>query len=442
MVDRIGNCRILGEIGSGGMAVVYRAVQEPLGREIAIKSLKPSIAVDSGFAKRFEREAHFMASLQHENILHVYDFIKDRGTMHIIREYVQGIDLYDLLEVTPQLPVDIAAIITLQVARALDYAHFRGVIHRDIKPANIMVSRHGEVKLMDFGIARDDKLSDLTETGTGLGTPSYMSPEQILGDKLDFRSDIFSVGIVLYQMLTGRKPFVEDEARTVMQKIRLDRYAPPKKVGVEVPRKLERIMARCLQKMPANRYPTTQALIDDLTEFLAPRVLMSHNARLVMFLHEIGVMTGDQTDEVLSAVAPRVLRRGQRDSGFLRNVAKWQGAALAVLLLSGLTVQAASGRWSGPPIGEAPAALDVAEAGRLSVSADPWAHVHVDGVHVLTTPSARSLPLKPGRHYVKYINPYFEPVEHVVTIEAGQEVQDRATLSEPIGVGQDSETTP
>ena len=114
MVDRIGNCRILGEIGSGGMAVVYRAVQEPLGREVAIKSLKPSIAVDSGFAKRFEREAHFMASLQHENILHVYDFIKDRGTMHIIMEFVQGIDLYDLLEITPRLPVDVASIIALQ----------------------------------------------------------------------------------------------------------------------------------------------------------------------------------------------------------------------------------------------------------------------------------------------------------------------------------------
>jgi len=181
MVDRISNCRILGEIGSGGMAVVYRAVQEPLGRVVAIKSLKPSIAVDSGFAKRFEREAHFMAALQHENILHVHDFIKDRGTMHIIMEYVEGIDLYDLLEITPRLSIDIAAIIALQVARALDYAHFRGVIHRDIKPANIMISKQGEVKLMDFGIARDDKLSDLTETGTGLGTPSYMSPEQILG---------------------------------------------------------------------------------------------------------------------------------------------------------------------------------------------------------------------------------------------------------------------
>ena len=441
MVERIGACRVLGEIGSGGMAVVYEAIQEPLNRRVAIKALKPSIAIDSQFAERFEREAHFMASLQHENILHVIDFIKDGRSMFIVMEYVDGIDLYDLLERSPRVPADVAAIITLQLARGLDYAHFRGIIHRDIKPANIMVSMQGDVKLMDFGIARHERFGDLTETGTGLGTPSYMSPVQILGDKLDFGSDLFSVGIVLDQMLTGRKPFVEDESRTVMQKIRLDRYESPKKLGVEVPRKLERIMSRCLQKMPANRYPTTQALIDDLTEFLASRVPMSHNARLVMYLNEVGVMTGDQTDEVLSAVAPRVLRRGQRDSSFLWNVAKWQGAALAILLLSGLSVQAATGRWSGPHTGEAPMALDPAEAGRLTVSADPWAHVQVDGVRVLTTPSARAIPLTPGRHYLKYTNPYFQPVEHVITVEAGQDVHDRATLDEPVAASGDPEAT-
>ena len=245
MSDRIGNYRVLSEVGAGGMAVVYKAIQEPLGRLVAIKALKSTIAMDSQFAVRFEREAHFMASLQHENILHVVDFVKDGNSMYIVMEYVQGIDLYDLLEITPRLPVDVAAILTLQVARGLDYAHFRGIIHRDIKPANIMLSHQGEVKLMDFGIARDDKLSDLTETGTGLGTPSYMSPEQILGDKLDFRSDIFSVGIVLYQMVTGQKPFVEDESRTVMQKIRLDRFTPPRKLNPKVPRQLERIMQRC-----------------------------------------------------------------------------------------------------------------------------------------------------------------------------------------------------
>jgi len=442
MVERIGTCRVLGEIGSGGMAVVYEAIQEPLSRRVAIKALKPSIAIDSQFAERFEREAHFMASLQHENILHVIDFIKDGRSMFIIMEYVDGIDLYDLLERCPRVPADVAALITLQLARGLDYAHFRGIIHRDIKPANIMVSMHGDVKLMDFGIARHERFGDLTETGTGLGTPSYMSPEQILGDKLDFRSDLFSVGIVLYQMLTGRKPFVEDDTRTVMQKIRLDRYESPKKLGVDVPRKLERIMARCLQKMPANRYPTTQALIDDLTEFLAPRVPMSHNARLVMYLHETGVMTGDQTDEVLSAVAPRVLRRGQRDSGFLWSVAKWQAAALGLLLVSGLSVQAATGRWSGPPVGDASGSIDVSEAGHLTVSAEPWAHVYVDGVHLLTTPAARVIPLKPGRHYVKYTNPYFAPVEHVITIEAGKDLHDRAALTEPAVPAQSPEAAP
>jgi serine/threonine-protein kinase len=424
------------------MAVVYEAIQEPLSRRVAIKALKPSIAIDSQFAERFEREAHFMASLQHENILHVIDFIKDGRSMFIIMEYVDGIDLYDLLERCPRVPADVAALITLQLARGLDYAHFRGIIHRDIKPANIMVSMHGDVKLMDFGIARHERFGDLTETGTGLGTPSYMSPEQILGDKLDFRSDLFSVGIVLYQMLTGRKPFVEDDTRTVMQKIRLDRYESPKKLGVDVPRKLERIMARCLQKMPANRYPTTQALIDDLTEFLAPRVPMSHNARLVMYLHETGVMTGDQTDDVLSAVAPRVLRRGQRDSGFLWSVAKWQAAALGLLLISGLTAQAATGRWSGPPVGDASGSIDVTEAGRLTVSAEPWAHVYVDGVHLLTTPAARVIPLKPGRHYVKYTNPYFAPVEHVITIEAGKDLHDRAALTEPAVPAQSPEAAP
>jgi serine/threonine-protein kinase len=442
MVERIGTCRVLGEIGSGGMAVVYEAIQEPLNRRVAIKALKPSIAKDSQFAERFEREAHFMASLQHENILHVIDFIKDGRSMFIIMEYVDGIDLYDILERSPRLPPDVAAIITLQLARGLDYAHFRGIIHRDIKPANIMVSMQGDVKLMDFGIARHERFGDLTETGTGLGTPSYMSPEQILGDKLDFRSDLFSVGIVLYQMLTGRKPFVEDDTRTVMQKIRLDRYEPPKKLGVDVPRKLERIMGRCLQKMPANRYPTTQALIDDLTEFLASRVPMSHNARLVMFLNEIGVMSGDQTAEILSAVAPRVLRTGRRDRRFLWNVAKWQSAALVLILFTGLTVQAASGRWSGPPVGEPPVALDPAQAGRLTVSAEPWAHVHVDGAHVLTTPCARALPLTPGRHYVKYTNPYFASVEHEVIVEAGKTLHDHAALTEPLAVDTKLEAAP
>ena len=199
MLERIGNCRIVEEVASGGMAVVYRAVQDPLGRTVAIKALKTSAAAEENVVTRFEREAKSLANLQHENIIHVYDFHRERGAMFIVMEYVQGIDLYDLLEKCGRLPYDVAAIVAMQVARALDYVHYRSIVHRDIKPANVMLSRAGGVKVMDFGIARDQSYGgDLTEAGTGIGTPSYMSPEQILGDKLDARSDLFSLGIVLY----------------------------------------------------------------------------------------------------------------------------------------------------------------------------------------------------------------------------------------------------
>jgi len=410
MVERIGNCRILGEIGSGGMAVVYKAVQEPLGRLVAIKALKPSIAVDSQFAKRFEREAHFMASLQHENILHVHDFIKDGQTMYIVMEYVQGIDLYDLLERAPRLPVEVASIIALQVARALDYAHFRGIIHRDIKPANVMISHQGEVKLMDFGIARDETLSDLTETGTGVGTPSYMSPEQILGDKLDFRSDIFSLGIVLYQMITGRKPFVEDDARTVMQKIRLDRYTTPRKINHVVPRSLERILARCMEKLPVNRYPTTQALIDDLMEFLASRVPINYQARLVMYLRDVNVLSDAEADEILATGAPRSVRGSSMDRGLLRSVAAVNGALLVAAAIGGGVIQWTGGRLGADPsdfIAETGAPVVPQRAGYLRVVAEPWANVAIDGQPVITTPWAHRIPLAPGRHFVKFENPYY-----------------------------------
>jgi serine/threonine-protein kinase len=416
MPDRIGSCRIVGEIGSGGMAVIYKAIQEPLGREVAIKALKPSIALDSQFAARFEREARFMASLQHENILHVYDFVNDGNALYIVMEYVQGIDLYDLLQTSQRLSVEIAAIIGLQVARALDYAHFRGIIHRDIKPANIIISHHGEVKLMDFGIARDHALADLTETGTGVGTPSYMSPEQILGDKLDFRSDIFSLGIVLYQMLTGAKPFVEDESRTVMQKIRLDRYVTAHKLAPEVPSSLERILARCMEKLPANRYPSTQALVEDLMEFLAARVHINHSAQLVMYLRDQNVISANEADSVLIASATRSPRTGFRDRGLLRAVVRMFSLLLVGVVLVGGVIQASAGRFKqGDPDSFENASFSLGRAGFLRVVAEPWADVFVDGELVVTTPSAARVPLPPGTHYLKFVNPFYQ--EHSLTVQ-------------------------
>jgi serine/threonine-protein kinase len=273
---------------------------------------------------------------------------------------------------------------------------------------------------MDFGIARDDTMRDLTETGTGLGTPSYMSPEQILGDKLDFRSDIFSVGIVLYQMLTGRKPFQEDDSRTVMQKIRLDRYTSPRKINAAVPRPLERILARCMEKMPANRYPTTQSLIDDLQEFLHSRVPMNHNSRMVLYLRDIGFLTDDEAEEILAAAGPRgTVRRGPFDKKLVRNIALVQAVLAAAIVISGGAIQVASGRFdadgqsfassmTGPVIPP--------RAGFLRVVVDPWAEVWIDGQLVVTTPTARAIPLSPGVHYLKLKNPYYREVDREVRI--------------------------
>ena len=434
MLDRIGNCRILGEIGSGGMAVIYKAIQEPLERVVAIKALKRSIAIDSHFALRFEREARFMASLQHENILSVYDFVKDGDTMYIIMEYVQGIDLYDLLQHTPKLPVDVAALIGLQVARALDYAHFRGIIHRDIKPANIIISHQGEVKLMDFGIARDDSLSDLTETGTGVGTPSYMSPEQILGDKLDFRSDVFSLGIVMYQCITGKKPFVEDESRTVMQKIRLDRYVSPRKLATSAPRSIERVLGRCMEKVPSSRYPTTQALIDDLMEFVSSRVPINHSARLVMFLREVSIISDVEAEELLKASSARGGRGIAGDRALVRGAAVMFSVLCLGVMGAGGAIQASNGGLSGKfnafdSTGES--SIVPRNAGYIEVVVEPWADVYVDGEWVATTPTSARIALPPGKHYVKYKNPYFQELTTEIHVRREQTQRLTAKLVEP-----------
>ncbi len=430
MLNRIGNCQILEEIGSGGMATVYRAVQQPLGRAVAIKALKPSIAIDSQFAKRFEREAHFMASLQHENILHVHDFLKQDGSMYIVMEYIKGIDLFDLLERRRKLPADVAAIIALAVARALDYAHFRGIIHRDVKPANVMISRQGEVKLMDFGIARDDTQRDLTETGTGLGTPSYMSPEQILGDKLDFRSDIFSLGIVLYQMVTGQKPFIEDDSHTVMQKIRLDRYLSPRKLNPNVPRRLELIMARCMEKLPQNRYPSTQALVDELVEFLASRVAINHSARLVMFLREISVITDAEADEILEAGGSRGKSKRDHDRTMLRHVALAMSAVFACIVASGGGIQALAHKAQLRDVEAPTLVVDHADTGLLEVVVDPWAEVYADGKLLAVTPTAQRFKLSRGRHFLRFVHPLLEPEAREVIIGRGQVLRVEVQMHE------------
>jgi serine/threonine-protein kinase len=430
VIERIGNYRITDEIGSGGMAVVYKGIQESLGRTVAIKALKTSVSTDENVVARFEREATSVASFQQENIITVYDYFRDQGALFIVMEYVEGIDLYDLLDRRKTLPNDVAAIVSLQTARALDYAHFRGVIHRDVKPANIIISKLGSVKLTDFGIARTEA-SELTQAGVGLGTPAYMSPEQIVGDKLDHRSDIFSLGIVMYQMVTGQKPFVEDEQRSAMQKIRHDAAPPPRSLNPLVDKDLERIIQHCMQKRPDDRYASTQELVITLEQYLAAHVTQNYRARLVMFLKEEKLLSADETTATLH---PALIGdyQGQRPLLRIRRRARWPLAFFAVLItaVAALSIvlaehlRARRGTQPRPTCVTAP----VEPPAYLRVVAHPWARVEIDGRIETTTPFDRPLALETGPHKIRLTNPYFETVERSFVLRKGETLTLTETL--------------
>lgn len=285
----IASYKVLGELGSGGMAVVYKALQPTLDRLVAIKELRAEYMADTQVLARFEREATSLAALQHGNIVHIYDFFRDAESAFIVMEFVDGLDLFDVLARVGKLPVDVAAILGLQIAEGLEYAHYRGIVHRDIKPSNILISKSGEVKIMDFGIARDPGRADLTQIGMSLGTPAYMAPEQIAGDKIDFRADLFSFGICMYEMLTGHRPWGDDDGQAITRKVLYEGFTPITQHRQDIPEALERIISRCLQKYPDNRYRSTYELRRALASFTTTAVKSEPRQRVVVFLKNRGI---------------------------------------------------------------------------------------------------------------------------------------------------------
>jgi len=292
MRKSLGNYQILEEIGSGGMAVIYKAKQRFLDRLVAIKQLQSGLVTNQEVVRRFEREARAAFDLQHENIAVVHDYWEKSGSYYIVMDYVDGVDLSRIIQKVGSLPVDIALLIVLQIAKALEYAHGEGVVHRDIKPGNIMISREGKVKLTDFGIARvrSSVKEELTLPGAFLGTPAYMSPEQIQGDPVDWRTDLFSLGIVLYEMLTGERPFKGDEKGSVTEKIKEGKFLPPRKLNRKIPRSLHKVVLKCLKPRLAKRYRGTSRLrrrLEDLAEKIDKKV--EYQDRLKDFLKDCGI---------------------------------------------------------------------------------------------------------------------------------------------------------
>ncbi len=328
----IGSFAVERELGSGGMGLVLLGRHVPLDRLAVLKRLRPELASNPELVERFAREARAAAAVHHQNVVAVYDWISWRGEHYIAQEFVDGADLRTVLAQVGRLPWRIAALVALELARGLEAIHARGTVHRDLKPANVLLGRAGEVKIADFGIALDATSDGLTRPGITIGTPPYTAPEQLVGERADARSDLFALGVVLYEMLAGAPPHRETasgEAQALITRMQKERYTPLRKVAAEAPRWLVRLARSLLRGKPRARPASAQRVRRTLERSLGA---FPAEARvdLASWLWDQSVFQPREGDTV-------VLPAGRSDAGSAR---RWRRLALAASLAAALAAAA------------------------------------------------------------------------------------------------------
>ena len=329
--------QVIGSIASGGMAQVFRATDLTLMRPVALKVLHPELSIDSNFVERFRREAQAAANLSHPNIVPVFDWGEENGAYFIVMELVEGTSIAGLLYDEPTMSPSRAASISSQVAAALAVAHRSGVVHRDIKPGNILITEDGAVKVTDFGIAQAIATEDhLTAEGSVMGTATYFSPEQASGSMVDGRSDIYSLGVVLYELLAGRPPFVGDTPVSVAGMHVRDAVPSLRQFNTGIHVDLESITMMALAKNPARRYQTADEMRSDLLRFAegSPVQAAQRGGRALAgsdATQAVNVVSGERTQAVPIQAGPRtdVVRRRKSSAPFVA-----VSTALAMCLLA------------------------------------------------------------------------------------------------------------
>jgi len=324
----IGKYRIVGQLGRGGMGTVYKAVDETLDREVAIKVLNPELA-DTKIMKRFRAEATTLAKLNHPEIATIYELFQADNDLLLVMEYVRGETLESICVRLGALPAESAASVTDKVLSALEHAHCLGIVHCDIKPANVMVTEHGGVKIMDFGTARVRGAKYGTLDGYMMGTPAYMSPEQVLGQELDARADLYAVGIVLYRLLTAKLPFEADTAIAVAQKQIAEAPAPLHSHREDLPDWCDSMLQRALAKSPGERFQTAEEFREALRK--ATGLAMTELTKAFAISIEDAATTGPSQRTVLEHVKPTPLPMAAARTFVLAGPNQWStmGSALA-----------------------------------------------------------------------------------------------------------------
>jgi len=453
-VPRIKGYEIEEVIGTGGMSTIYRANQKSLNRTVVIKELSKTCVQEPLLIERFVREARMAAMLSHENIVHIYKYW-NRGNSHcIVMEYVDGKDLVYILNRVYTLPPIVSLVIAYEVIRALAYAHSYNIVHRDIKPGNIMLTRRGEVKLMDFGIAQIPSMTSLTLPGTFLGTPAYMSPEQTLGQKVGPHSDHFSLAVVLYEILTGSKPFYEDDEKTIFERIRTADYLPPRQIDSQIPRTISQLVKKCLQPNPKARYPTTQVLSQKIFKILRRRLRGDPRRFLRIYLEQQEIFPTQTAEEIslqgldeeeapdlsgFDLVYPdetvkygwakiRDFFQPQQIYRLIRNT--------CIILLSTLTIWVIHNprfpRQGNRTVieQEATIALSAKTKSRIRIHAKPWALVYLNGSLITMTPTAEEFLLESGYHRFLFQSPHYQSQEMTIQVHNGESKRIHVDLSQ------------